>query len=196
MTEADFSPRKNVSLGKARIKAHPGPELSLALQRFVNPHRMRELGGKVLELKSMQHLVLVEGARQAQEDIRRRTVTRAEFSELHGSISRHQQSVRPWISPDVRYVPLPPPENTPDDGNGIELRFHVQLNELTKRVLKSTVLLDSDDGELYLRFSLRRPDMVLGRELLEARDGLLEHLRKKVPEPLDSLYLHSPDMHG
>lgn len=196
MTEADSSLPNYEYLGKARLLAHPGPELSQALQEFINPERLRDLGGKVLELKSEQHLILMHGAREMPDNVRRKTVTKAELSSLSHEIARRQQTIHPWVSPEVVVHQLPAPETRKHEGRGISLRFKVQVDELTKRALRTTALLDPDDGELYMRFKLHRPDMRLGGDLLAARDALVRHLRRPIPEPLDSLYMHTPDMHA
>jgi hypothetical protein len=189
MTEArEFNPPHFV--GEARIKVHPGPELSQALERFMNPEYVRSLGGRALELVSERRLPVYDRPFENERTGAPPGISKGELAMLMLRIKQRQSTIKPTVSPHIRTSPYKPPEYREEEGVGMDMRFKIVIDELTQRLLANTVLLDPDDNALYAHLLLRRPNMQLGTGLPKARDDLLDLLRHK-PQQVESMYIAS-----
>jgi len=183
------------NIGRAHVVAHPGPEFSQALEHFIHPSVIRQLGGRALKLRSEASLTVVEGAPQDRVNVRRKTVSKAELSKLSQDLLRRQHSAPPRVGPDVSISPFPQHPDMADAERGIDLRFKLLLDRLTRQVLHDTVLLNQDDDALYVHFRLVRSHMVLGEALRTAHRSLVDLVKQQKPGMIESMHLTTPDIH-
>jgi hypothetical protein len=190
MTEArELHPPNFV--GEARIKVHPGPELSLALERFMNPEYVRSLGGRAIELVSERRLSIYDKPFEADHvSSPPPGISKGELAMLTMRLKQRQSSLKPTVSPLVSTGAYVPPKERTHEGAGIDMRFKIVIDELTQRLLANTILLNPDDNGLYAHLIISRPHMQLGMRLPEARDNLLDVLRRK-PQQVESMYVDS-----
>lgn len=192
MTEArEFTTPHYV--GDARIKVRPGPELSHALERFINPEYVRELGGRAIDLVSEKTLhVYNHPFEDTSDNSRPPGLSKGELAILSKRLDERQRAMKPMVSPYVMIGQYKPPEEFKHEGNGIDMRFTIVIDELTERLLAKTVFLDQGDREggkgLHVHLPIKRPDMQLGVGLLNARDDLLDLIRHK-PQRVETMYI-------
>lgn len=179
-------------IGEAWIKARPNPELSLALERFINPARIRSLGGRALELRSEQSLSVYRSADNEFSELRRSTISMLELAAASTRLIGRKNGIKPKVSPEVAIRPLLPKVPNIAEGSGIDLRFKLVIDAMTRQVLEHTSLID-DEGKIPVHFRLRRPDMLLGMGLNDARDKLLD-LVQAHPQTTEAIYISSPDV--
>lgn len=179
-------------LGHAHLVAHPGPEFSQALERFMSPDMIRRLGGRAIGLRSESSLLVKDGPPQFHRDIRRKNISKAELAQLSQGLNDRQSSVQPHLASDVGLYPYPNLPNLKDNERGIGLRFKLILDRLTRQVLRETVLVNPEDESLPVHFRLYREQMVLGNDLRLAHQNLVDLLQQQKPYMIQSMYL-SPD---
>lgn len=190
MTEArELNPPHFV--GEARIKVHPGPELTQALERFMNPGHIRSLGGRAVELVSERRLPVYDKPFEHElANVPPPGLSKGELAMLTMRLKQRQDTIKPTVSPHVQTRSYEPPKHREEEGAGLDIRFKIVIDELTQRLLANTVLLDPRDKGLYAHLLIRRPHMQLGEGLPQARDNMLEVLRQK-PQQVDSMYIAS-----
>ncbi len=175
----------------ARIVVHPCPELNQALERFLKPELIRGLGGRALELISEKKLPVYDSPFEAVGmDSVVPGVSVGELSLLQRRLIERQVSSRPVVSPHVLLRKLKPPEGFEDEGEGIDMRFMVIVDELTRRVLAKTTFVEPRQNTVYVHFGISRPNMRSGNELPNAREQLGDLLRHH-PQRVESMYIKS-----
>ncbi|MDQ5932419.1 MAG: hypothetical protein QG649_504 [Patescibacteria group bacterium] len=178
-------------IGYAQVVAHPGPEFSHALERFINPAFLRQLGGRAISLRSGAALTIIEGPIESRENIRRHDVSKAELARIHQELQRRQGGIKPQVAREMKLYQYPTQEDVKNTEKGIGIRFKLALDQLTRKALRETVFLDPVDESLPMHFRLRRDQMVLGEDLRKANDLLVEHLLQQNPRMIESIHLSS-----
>lgn len=175
----------------ARIVVHPAPELNQALERFLKPELIRGLGGRALELISEKKLSVYDSPFEpAGPESVVPGVSVGELSILQRRLKERQASSRPVISAHVVMRKLQPPKDLEHEGEGIDMRFMVVIDELTRRVLAKTTFVEPRFNAVYVHFGVSRPNMQDGRKLPEAREMLGELLRHR-PQRVESMHVRS-----
>lgn len=176
-------------IGEVYINAHPAPEFSQALERFIDPAVVRKIGGKAIALRSEHSLSVIDGWREYPSDYRRETISKAELATLGRELYRRFQHVHPRVSSEVGISRLFSGNENEKKQEGVSMRFQLTLNELTRQALRNTIFLNPEDDALYMRYRLLHADMAKGDRLIEAKEGLLELLRAEKPGMIESIYL-------
>jgi hypothetical protein len=188
MTEAS-SQRYSEYVGDATIKVRPGVELAGALSRFIAPDYRRGMGTRALEMTSIKKIAIYD-VLQDEDDPHINGISKADLSVLSRRLDERQRVVKPLVSRHVTAVKLIPPAGLEHEGIGIDLRFRLVIDELTRRLLAKTVVLEEQDGALYTHLALPRRVLQLGSDLQEARDGLLTTLAQQ-PQYVEELRIDS-----
>lgn len=173
-------------IGSARLKVRPGAELTAALDRFIRPGILSQLGGNALSLRSGHSLSIyrrIDGATEPSNN-----VSVAQLVRISRDIDDRKSAPRPTIYPGSttlsRYEPSRPGEHP-----GIDIAFRVPVEELTRRALQSTLLLQ-DDGSIWMHFTLRDNDMVKGVELQKAGEDFRQTMTGR--HVLEPFYISTP----
>jgi hypothetical protein len=188
MTEAS-SQRYPEYVGNATVKARPGEELAAAISRFITPDYQRGIGARALEMTSIKKIAIYNML-QDEDDAHMRGISKADLSVLSRRLDERQRVVKPLVFRQVTAVKLIPPAGFEHEGIGIDLRFRLVVDELTRRLLAKTTVLEEQDGALYTHVALPRRALQLGSNLQDARERLLTTLAQQ-PQYVQELRIDS-----
>lgn len=170
-----------VEIGSARVFVKLHENLTDILDNFIDKDRVKEIGGIAIRLVSEEKLTVYRHITPRDEGFRQSGISELELENLRAKLKDRQSSIKPTIDRKIVVEPLTPPEGFEDEGSGIDLRFGLVFDDLTRQLLASTTLLDTTDKRLYAHFRLRRPEMRLGPELTRTARTLFELAQGPMP---------------
>lgn len=165
-----------VKTGSARAFIELRDDLNEIINGFMNDDAARNIGGRAIRLVSEERLTVYRHIVPRDEGYRQSGISEPQLKLLQEQLHERQNSVRPTIDRRVVIDPAAPPEGFEDEGSGIDLRFGVVFDDLTKQLLHRTTLLDEHDKKLYAHLRIRRVNMRLGPELTKTARALMSHV--------------------
>lgn len=189
MTEAEEFDRSlgSVFLDEAVAKVRPSAEFSELLEGFYSPTARQALGGKALELVNPNKLGVFNRP-DGEFYIRRSNISISELTAINRTLIERMRSVP--VLPDAKIMA---PERHPGKRPDLDLRFSLAIDELTRRALGDTVLIEND-GSFQVSFRVRGVDLAGGTELLAARDNLVQVLRQTPPQKVEFGHIHTDNL--